>query len=132
MNGMHAEIRNHRTNELPLTRPTTPPARPKKNRTTTRPMSPGLASPNERLDCPEDRADDCNDHDGPEQPGHEADDELEGQHHGDDQDDRGDSFAHDGRGTRAMSLDFTLHGLSVLQRAGSPMKDWLRGQSVVD
>src|SRR6476619_5895198 len=99
MNGTQAEIRNQSTNELPLTRPTIPPARPKNNRTTTRPMSLGLASPNQRFDCPEDRGDDRNDQDRPEQPGNEADDELESQHHSDDQDESGDSFAHDGRGT---------------------------------
>ena len=32
MNGDDAEIRNQRKNELPLIRPTMPPARPKKKR----------------------------------------------------------------------------------------------------
>ena len=38
MNGTQNETRNHMKNELPFIRPTMPPARPKKNRMTIRPM----------------------------------------------------------------------------------------------
>ena len=56
MNGTQNETRNHIQNELPLARPTYPPARPKKNRITSNPSPEsdiGALPLEERFDSPE-------------------------------------------------------------------------------
>src|SRR5579884_3229318 len=106
---MAAETRNHMKNELPFIRPTTPPARPKKNRITTKPMStrcPG--SPDERLDSPQ-HSQHYRDHDDrPEDRDHEPDHDLEDQRRGDDQHESRCGLPHDRR-TPPMGLNLSLH-----------------------
>jgi len=68
----------------------------------------GLALPNQRFDCPEDRRDNRDDHDRPEKPGDEADDELDRQHCSDDQDETGYRLPGD-RSARTGRLDLTIH-----------------------
>src|SRR5438270_13054587 len=67
MNGTRPEIRNQTKNELPLIRPMVPPARPKKNMITIRPMdSMGLDLPEDSLQRPENRDHDHDHQGGPD------------------------------------------------------------------
>src|SRR5580704_18118315 len=95
---MTPEIRNHMKKELPLIRPKMPPARPKKNMMTSRPMPTlGLVLPDECLDCPEDRKH-RRDHDHrPEDRDHEPDDDLQEQRSRSYQHDAGECLANDRR-----------------------------------
>src|ERR1700687_5149325 len=112
MNGINPETRNHTKNELPLIRPTMPPASPKKNMMTISPMPPIGASLQDRLQRPEDRDHDRHGDDRPEDRHHEPDQKLDRQRHGHDQDDTREEPFQDRRPCRAI-LYFSLHDYSV-------------------
>src|SRR3981081_8816 len=84
MNGRTPEIRNQRKNELPLSRPTMPPAKAKPRAMTT--YATARAASSERSDGPDDPDDreDHEDRDGERRD--DADDELQQDVRGDDED----------------------------------------------
>src|SRR3954469_9332359 len=100
MNGGIAEIRNHSRNELPLIRPTMPPARPKQKAMTRNAMPP-RARLEQRARRPDDGDHGHDDRDEPRHACDYADDPLEQEPGGEREDERGDD-PHPERGTGVL------------------------------
>src|ERR1700729_116031 len=97
-------------------RPTIPPARPKKNSITTKPMSPmGPASPDDGLDRPQNGKNRRNHHDGPENRHHKPDEDLDGKRRDDNQNQPRCRLPQHRR-ARAMSFNLRIHETSVPRR----------------
>src|SRR3954447_22326022 len=98
MNGGIAEIRNHSRNELPLIRPTMPPARPKQKAMTRNAIAAARSRLEQRARRPDDGDQGHADRDEPRHAGDDADDHLEQEPRGERQDERRDD-PHPERGT---------------------------------
>src|SRR5437763_8248333 len=110
--GTSPEIKNQRKNELPLIRPTIPPANAKPRAIATYPMPcMGYASPEDGLERPEDGHHDRDDYDAPEHRCDDAGGELDRDHCPDHEDQSGNDLAHDGRpGLALLNVGCSLHG----------------------
>src|SRR3954449_11896068 len=112
MKGGIAEMRNQSTNELPFSRPTIPPARPKQTAMTTK-APPAISG--QGAHGPED-ADDRNDHgDDPGDAHDDADDDLQQEPGGD----REDEDGQDACAERRTGLLHAVHGTARGRPAGA-------------